>query len=61
MAEQSRMRCPRCGAEMNYHADKVHYTTGLEQPQEIDPALGGVVQQVHQCPNCGNIEMRTAD
>jgi hypothetical protein len=45
---------------MNYHADKVDYTAALDQPQAIDPALGGVLQEVHTCPNCGNVELRRA-
>ena len=45
---------------MNHHADKVDYTAGLAQPQVVDPALGGVLQEVHTCPNCGNVELRPA-
>jgi hypothetical protein len=26
----------------------------------MDPALGGVVQQTHGCPACGNVEFRIA-
>jgi predicted RNA-binding Zn-ribbon protein involved in translation (DUF1610 family) len=60
MAENSRMRCPKCGAEMNHHADKLDYSAGRDQPQAADLGLGGVLQEVHQCPNCGNIELRRA-
>jgi ribosomal protein S27AE len=55
MTQTDRMRCPRCGAEMNHHADKIDYTSGA-----VDPAWHGVLQQVHQCPNCRNIELRPA-
>ena len=58
MAESRRIRCPGCGEEMNRHAEKVDYTAGLAEPQAVDPDLGGVVQELHQCPNCGNIVAR---
>ena len=60
MPSATRLRCPKCGAEMNHHADKVDYTAGLDDPRAVDPFLGGVLQQVHTCPNCGNVEMRRA-
>jgi predicted RNA-binding Zn-ribbon protein involved in translation (DUF1610 family) len=54
------MRCPKCGAEMNHHANKVDYAAGARQPDAVDPAFRGVLQEVHQCPGCGNIELRRA-
>jgi ribosomal protein S27AE len=53
MTKTERMRCLKCGAEMNHHADKIDYTSGA-----AEPAWHGVLQQVHQCPTCGNIELR---
>jgi predicted RNA-binding Zn-ribbon protein involved in translation (DUF1610 family) len=58
MAEQ--MRCPKCGAAMNHHAEKIDYAAALEDPAAADPALGGVLEEVFTCPRCGNIEMRRA-
>ena len=58
MATSNRMRCPKCGAEMNHHADKVDYGAGVRPEQGADPDFGGVLQQVHHCPNCGNVELR---
>ena len=58
--EKTRLRCPECGAEMNHHADKVDYPAGLDQPEAVDPALGGVLQEVHGCPGCGNVALRRA-
>ena len=58
MAESRRIRCPACGAEINRHAEKVDYTAGLAEPQAVDPHLGGVVQELYQCPTCGNIVAR---
>ncbi len=47
---------------MNYHADKVDYVGTLEEPEGADEALGGVIEQIHQCPNpvCRWIEARRA-
>jgi ribosomal protein S27AE len=45
------MTCPRCGHEMNPHAEKVAYA----EPGDagFDPGLGGVVETLHRCPACG--------
>jgi NAD(P)H-dependent FMN reductase len=40
--------CTMCGAPMNRHAEKMDFSAGD----------GGVLQQVNQCPRCGNIELR---
>ena len=55
---KARMICPKCGAEMNHHAMKIDYS--VEDPALIDSALGGVVEEVHTCPNCGHISLRQA-
>jgi ribosomal protein S27AE len=47
------MRCPKCGAEMNHHADKLVQPTGHADEAAVDPTLGGVVDEVHECPACG--------
>jgi predicted RNA-binding Zn-ribbon protein involved in translation (DUF1610 family) len=52
------MICPECGAKMNYHALKIDYTAGLDDESEIDPALGGVWQEAHTCPACGETRLR---
>lgn len=43
------MVCGVCGSMMNQHAEKVDYSSGE-----------GVLQEIHQCPHCGNIQMRAA-
>ena len=50
--------CPKCGAEMNHHALKIDYS--VDDPALIDPDFGGVVEEAHSCPNCGNIALRPA-
>ena len=54
------MKCPRCGAEMNHHADKVDYAAALENPAAADPAFGGLLEEVFTCPGCGRTETRPA-
>jgi len=51
-----KMICPECGAEMNHHAVKVDYNP--DDPALSDPDFGGVVQEVHTCPECGRISLR---
>lgn len=52
MSHSNKIRCPKCGAEMNHHADKIDYEAG------DDSIFGGVVNEVHTCPNCGHVELR---
>ena len=43
---------------MNHHAMKIDY--GIEDPRLSDPVFGGVLKEVHTCPECGKIELRAA-
>jgi predicted RNA-binding Zn-ribbon protein involved in translation (DUF1610 family) len=52
------MICPSCGAEMNHHALKIEY--GVDDPEDFELNLGGVLKEVHTCPNCGRTELRKA-
>lgn len=58
MAEK--MICPKCGVEMNQHAEKVDYAAGLAEPESFDPELGGVIEEFHTCPECGQTLSRRA-
>jgi hypothetical protein len=61
MAKHSpKMICPRCGAEMNQHAEKLVEPTSAEMAKRIDPALGAIVQEMHTCSGCGVGAMREA-
>jgi predicted RNA-binding Zn-ribbon protein involved in translation (DUF1610 family) len=51
------MRCPKCGEEMNHHADKVADPINPRDAAAIDPDLGGVLYETHGCPGCGNVEL----
>ena len=55
-----RMKCPKCGALMNHHADKLVDPVDRTDAAHADPELGGVVQETHGCPACGNVEFRVA-
>jgi ribosomal protein S27AE len=57
--KKKKLNCSRCGAEMNNHAEKVSYeeSAGGYKP---DPVFGGVVDEIHTCPGCGNVESRAA-
>ncbi|MFL6352281.1 MAG: hypothetical protein ACJ74Z_10585 [Bryobacteraceae bacterium] len=41
---------------MNHHADKIDYAAVGEV---IDTGSEGVLREIHTCPKCGSIEMRT--
>lgn len=61
MTDSNKMICQDCGAEMNHHAEKIDYTAALDAPEKIDPVLGGLVEEVHTCPQCGRTELRRLD
>jgi hypothetical protein len=47
-----RQLCPRCGDEMNRHAEKLDYGAALADPAGADSILGGVLEEFHTCPAC---------
>ena len=52
------MACPRCGATMNRHAEKVVPPATEADAALVDPAVGGIVEEMHACPRCGAIASR---
>lgn len=60
MKERGKITCPTCGVEMNCHAEKIDYTTGGADAEAFDPELGGVVEEFHTCPVCGQTLSRPA-
>lgn len=56
----NKMICPKCGDNMNHHADKLIYSDCEDEDAPVDPALGGVIEETHNCPGCGMIASRTA-
>ena len=62
MAKQTRaMICPKCGGEMNHHADKLVDPTTPEQARKVNPAMNGMIEEMHCCPGCGAVESRMGD
>lgn len=53
------IRCPKCGTEMNHHADKLVHSATADEPG-FDPSLDGFVEETHACPACGNVVARRA-
>jgi len=60
MSMTNAMICPQCGIEMNYHAEKIDYTEAMNNPDAIDPDFGGVLEEIHTCPGCGDTGARRA-
>ena len=56
MTQNPKLKCPRCGADMNRHAMKVEY--GIDDPELIDPVFGGALKEAHYCSQCGHIELK---
>ena len=52
--------CPDCGVGMNRHAEKVDYAATLADRADIDPDFGGVIEEAHTCPECGQTHTRRA-
>jgi ribosomal protein S27AE len=55
-----KMICPKCGGEMNHHADKLIYPSEPVAAGKIEPSLGGLIEEHHSCPSCGAIAARIA-
>jgi ribosomal protein S27AE len=53
-----KMICPKCGGEMNHHADEVVYPMEPDTAGYSKPDLGGVIQETHACPGCGAVASR---
>ena len=60
MTRTKKMKCPECGSELNHHADKIDYSTATARPDAIDVELGGVINEIHTCPECGRVAARIA-
>jgi hypothetical protein len=48
MAETTRVPCPKCGGQMNRHAEKVDYGAA---PAQTDPRFEGAVMEFFTCPS----------
>ncbi len=52
------MKCPACGVTMNHHAEKLVDPFKPQHAALVDPVLGGIIEEVHTCPECGKAESR---
>jgi ribosomal protein S27AE len=59
--QKNKMICPKCGAEMNHHADKLVDPVRPDDMKYVNPALGGIVEEMHYCPGCGAVASRHAE
>ena len=53
-----RLKCPRCGASMNRHAEKVDYSAPRDRLDPLEKDLGGAITEFHTCPGCRFIVQR---
>jgi ribosomal protein S27AE len=60
VANIDKMICPRCRVEMNHHCNKLVYTTDPQNAGQADPSLGGIIEEFHTCPKCGDGASRHA-
>jgi ribosomal protein S27AE len=58
MPKKNPMICPLCGVAMNHHADKIDYNVEAHDSALVDPDLGGVIEEAHTCPECGQTFVR---
>ena len=58
--KNNKMFCPKCGNEMNHHADKLIYSSEGRKAANFDASLGGLVEETHGCPGCGAVASRIA-
>jgi predicted RNA-binding Zn-ribbon protein involved in translation (DUF1610 family) len=52
------MRCPECGVEMNRHAEKLVYPPTPAEAEQAHLTLGGWIEEIHCCPECGGTQSR---
>lgn len=52
------MTCPQCGVALNHHAEKLVEPTSTQEAAQMDPALGGLIEEMHSCPECGQAHSR---
>ena len=57
----TKMICPDCGDEMNFHAEKINQSARADSESDASAEFGGVVEEIHTCPRCAAIATRRAD
>ncbi len=54
--EETKIVCPECEVLMNHHADKLVEPINAQDMAQMNPDLGGIVEEIHFCPACGKTE-----
>ena len=47
------VKCPKCGTEMNHHADKIIAEFTEEDLKYYNEAFEGIIKEHYKCPGCG--------
>ena len=48
-----KMKCPKCGADMNVHAEKIVYGLSADSAESASDGFNARLQEFHACPQCG--------
>jgi len=49
----SKMKCPKCGADMNFHAQKIVHGLSSDSAELEADFSNTTLLEFHACPNCG--------
>ena len=49
----TKMKCPKCGADMNCHAQKSVHGSSSEGAESEADSFDLTLLEFHACPNCG--------
>lgn len=59
MADQTkRMNCPKCGALMNHHGEKLVEPRSAEEARRMQSSPVGLIEEIHACAKCGAVASR---
>jgi predicted RNA-binding Zn-ribbon protein involved in translation (DUF1610 family) len=56
-----KMNCPKCGAAMNHHCDKLVYAVPANDGKDALLLDGGALLEFHFCPSCGSSGTRACE
>ncbi len=49
----TKMKCPKCGADMNFHAQKIVHGLTSDSAESEEDSSNTALLEFHACPNCG--------
>jgi ribosomal protein S27AE len=49
----TKMKCPKCGTGMNFHAEKIVYGPSTDSSESETDWFNASLQEFHACPQCG--------